>query len=347
MKRNYEGHSIYAGIDVHKKNWAVAIYSSRAFHKKMTQPPSAQFLVRYLERHFPGAKYYSVYESGFCGFYPHRELESLGINNIVVNAADVPTGDKERKRKSDRSDCVKLALALRAGQLHGSYIPDEEQENDRQLVRTRFAIQKDLRRVKNRIRGVINQYHLQALDQKKWSKKFIRLLKSQKLPGAQLQCSWDLMINQIEYLMNLRNEADKSINALSEQIRFIQSHKLLTGIPGIGSFTAMVFLCEIGHITRFRSAQQFNSYVGIVPNQYASGEKNYQTRMTDRQNKYLKSVLIQAAWRAKSVDPSLLMSYEELVKRMPASKAIVRIARKLLNRIYHVLKKQEAYQLGY
>lgn len=347
MNRSYKGHSIYAGIDVHKKSWSVAIYSSRAFHRKWTQPPCAKVLASYLEKHFPDASYHSVYEAGFCGFHPHRELLSYGINNIVVNAADVPTGDKERKRKSDRSDCMKLALALRAGQLHGSYVPDEEQESDRQLVRTRFAIQKDLKRVKNRIRTVINQYHLPDLDKKKWSKKFIRLLKTQELPGEGLQRSWNLTITQLDHLTTLRNEVDKSIKALSEKLRFVHSYQLLTGIPGIGPHTAMVLLCEIGHIKRFRSAEHLNSYVGIVPNQYASGEKNYQTRITNRQNKYLKSVLIEAAWRAKSADPALLLSYEQLVRRMPGSKAIVRIARKLLNRIYHVLKKQEAYKLGY
>jgi len=70
-------------------------------HKKFTQPPEAKVLYNYLSRNFQGATYHSVYESGFSGFWAHRQLESLGIKSIVTNAADVPTGQKEKIQKDD------------------------------------------------------------------------------------------------------------------------------------------------------------------------------------------------------------------------------------------------------
>jgi hypothetical protein len=57
-----------------------------------------------LQRRYPQGIYQSVYESGFCGFSVHHALISLGINNIIVNAADVPGTQKEKLNKNDPVD---------------------------------------------------------------------------------------------------------------------------------------------------------------------------------------------------------------------------------------------------
>ena len=62
--------------------------------------PSPKELYNYLTKHYPGAEYYSVYEAGFSGFWADRQLRDLGIKNIIVNPADVPTKSKERRRKT-------------------------------------------------------------------------------------------------------------------------------------------------------------------------------------------------------------------------------------------------------
>ena len=65
-----------------------------------------------------------MYEAGFCGFWIHERLTALGIDNIVVNPADVPTKSSEKLRKSDAVDSGKLARSLRANELKGIYTPD-------------------------------------------------------------------------------------------------------------------------------------------------------------------------------------------------------------------------------
>ena len=78
----------------------------------------------FLTRSYPGAEYHSVYEAGFCGFWIHERLTALGIDNIVVNPADVPTKSSEKLRKTDTVDSGKLARSLRANELKGIYTPD-------------------------------------------------------------------------------------------------------------------------------------------------------------------------------------------------------------------------------
>ena len=68
--------------------------------------------------------------------------------------------------------------------------------------------------------------------------------------------------------------------------------------------------------------------------------------MTIRRHNNLRSDLVECAWHAIRKDPVLTAKYEELIKRMTGKRAIVVIARKLLSRIYHVLKYLEAYDVG-
>ena len=100
-KLDYSGQNIYIGLDTHLKSWKTTIRVGDTFYKTFSQDPEAVVLSKYLKKHFPGGNYYSAYEASFSGFKAHRELKKLGITNIVVNPADIPTTDKERKQKED------------------------------------------------------------------------------------------------------------------------------------------------------------------------------------------------------------------------------------------------------
>ena len=88
-------------IYIDLKSWKTTIRVGDTFYKTFSQDPKAEVLSNYLQEHFPGGNYYSAYEASFSGFKAHRELTKLGINNMVVNPADIPTTDKDRKQKED------------------------------------------------------------------------------------------------------------------------------------------------------------------------------------------------------------------------------------------------------
>ena len=94
---NFEGQNLFVGIDVHLKSWTVSILTEKLFHKTFPQPASAETLFNYLNRNFPGGTYHSVYEAGFSGFWAHYKLKEMGIQNIIVNASDVPTSQKTER----------------------------------------------------------------------------------------------------------------------------------------------------------------------------------------------------------------------------------------------------------
>lgn len=122
--------------------------------------------------------------------------------------------------------------------------------------------------------------------------------------------------------------------------------KYLTSIPGISITTAMVYLTEIIDINRFKNTDHLASYFGLIPGESSSGDSCLHTGISPRHNANLRDLLIESSWIAVRKDPVLLMSFNQLSKRMPKNKAIIRIARKLLNRIYYVLKNQCYYETG-
>jgi len=159
-KIDFTGKDLFIGLDVHKKSWSVTIIVDGIEHRTFTQPPDPETLQKYLQRSFPGGNYQSAYEAGYCGYGIHRRLNDLGIKNIVINAADIPTTQKDKLHKRDPVDSRKLARGLEKNSLRGIHVFDREPEEIRTLNRTRFYLMRDLRRSKNRIKSFLLYYDI-------------------------------------------------------------------------------------------------------------------------------------------------------------------------------------------
>lgn len=86
---SFKGQKIFIGIDVHKKNWDVAVAPEVGFVKRHSQKASAKVLIDFLKKNYPDGDYLAVYETGFSGFSTYYALKEVGIDCIVIHAADV------------------------------------------------------------------------------------------------------------------------------------------------------------------------------------------------------------------------------------------------------------------
>lgn len=345
---DFKGQNIYVGIDVHLKSWSVAVLSESAVLKKFRQDPQPEALYKFLVTNYPGANYHSAYEAGFCGFWIHERFIRLGINNIVVNPSDVPTMLKEKLRKTDAVDCGKLARGLRAGDLKGIYVPNAQTLEIRSLIRLRNSIVKDTTREKNRIKSLLRFHGIEIPEpfmnpNGAWTKRFLQWLREVELSTEYGRKALDLRIEQLDRLRGMLLQETRIIRQLSRSDTFKDSLRLITSVPGIGITTGISFLTEIDDIGRFKNSDHLASYVGLIPMCHASGEKEAVGDITIRKHAMLRCNIIEAAWIAIRKDPAMTMAYEECRKRMNAQKAIVKIARKLVNRIFFVLKRRQEY----
>jgi transposase len=343
---DFTGQKFFAGIDVHKKSWTVTVRHNDMELKTFSMNPSPEELRSYMDRRYPGASCYSVYEAGYCGFWIHRALREMGFNNIVIHPADVPTSHKEKTIKTDKVDSRKLARELEKSNLRGIYIPDEFHQQLRSLSRLRFHQVQDCTRVKSRIKGHLYTYGVPMpshRDLTHWSGGFISWLESIEFSYAPAKDYLRLCIEELqqhrEHLLEttrLLREYCK-VDPIAEKIRYLRS------VPGIGFVVAVTFYSEIVDINRFPTLDHLASYVGLVPYMNSSGERDSDGEITNRRNRYLRSLITEAAWVAVRNDPALLLAFSKLTLRMKKQDAIIRIARKLLSRVRYVWKNQKPY----
>lgn len=349
---NFTGQRIFVGIDVHLNSWNVTILSEKLHHKTFTQRASPSVLTSYLLKNFPGGEYYSAYEAGFCGFWVHYELTKMNVNNIVINPADVPSTQKEVLQKTDAVDSRKIARGLRAGVLTGIYIPSQQTLEVRSLLRTRNAIVKDLSRMKHRIKSFLYFWGISYPEIFKksgshWSKRFMKWLSEEVASCVEFGGeSLTLLITAVNEQRKLLLEATRKLRELSRRPAYERRLALIRSVPGMGFITGMTFLTEIDDIERFPNSDKLAGYIGLIPTSHSSGEKTGKGEMTFRGCENLRTMLMESSWIAARMDPSLSLCFCKLSHRMEANKAIVRIARKLLNRIYCVLKNEQFYVNG-
>ena len=349
-KLDFNGQYIYVGLDVHKKSWTVSIYSNELELENFSQPPKAEVLEKRLSKNYPGATYLSVYEAGYCGYWIHRKLLQYGIQNIVVNPADVPTSNKEKRRKRDTVDARKLSKMLRKGELIPIYVPEVEQEYDRKLIRTHEAITKKTTRCKNQIKSVLSLFGIEINEEKiksHWSKAYIKEIeKISKREENSLSISLRSYLKELQNLREIKLEITREIIKLSKTEKYRKDCNILITVPGISTISAMILLTELGDINRFKNLDYLCSYVGITPDESSSGEKENVYGITQRKNAHLRRIITESSWIAIRKDPAMLMSYKRYLSRMQNNKAIIKISRKLLSKIMHMLRNNEVYIKG-
>ena len=349
IKTNFEGQTIFVGMDVHKASWNLGIYLNDMFIKSVHQKPNPIILANYLKQNYPGAHYKAAYEAGKFGFWIQRQLRQSGIECLVVNPADIPKSQKDTLQKTDPRDARNIGFRLQSGVLHSIHIPDEQQEADRMLFRHRKRIWKDLCRCKNRIKGSLAFSGIdipEPYDNANWSHNFIVWLKALDCRQVARRQALNYMIAQMEFLRKELLQISNDIRKMMREQRYKVNYYLLRTIPGIGPLTAASILVEIGDVKRFETFYHLNSFVGLLPMEHSSGENENKGILTVRKHRQLRSDLVESAWTAKRTDPAMSLYFHEQVKRKDSKIVIIKIARKLLNRIRYVLINQTAYEYG-
>lgn len=347
---SFKGQNIYVGIDVHLKSWHVTVLTASGYKRKHSQKASALELFEHLKRHYAGGIYHAIYESGFSGFSTCYSLQAHGIECVIAHAADVPSGQYETVMKTDSVDSERLAYALRDGRLkHTVYVPGREVLDHRGVVRFRRLLQKQLSGYKCRVKHLLysNGVCLPECFARRsthWSRRFMRWLHEDVRLLSPTRDTLELLLAQVERLRTDLLAVTRRIRLLSRGEKYAAGMELLLSVPGIGMVTAMSLLTELETVERFRGEKSFAGYLGLVPTCHDSGEKKKTGEITFRGNKHLRTLLVESAWIAIRQDRALAAAFGCYCRRMEKQEAIVRIARKLSNRIFSILKTGKKYE---
>jgi len=345
MKLDFKGKTIFVGMDVHDNSWELQIMTQHAVQKQIhLRPANVETLMKLLNQHYPGADYVVAYEAGYCGFWIQHELSSRGVKCLVVSPADIPSTPKDKEKKTDKYDCRKIARYLQSGLLEGIYIPSEQDLLARSIVRHRYKCQQDQKKQKNRVRSHLKFYGYkisweEGVDSRYWSKRMVENIKS--FAKTKQDIALELELQKLNALRKLEYEALKKIRELSRTDKYKDQVSYLTSISGIGVLTAMLLITELVRIDRFKNLDHLASYVGLVPSIRSSGEKEKHLGLVKRCNLQLRNNIIQSAWSSIRYNPEMALYYEECRERMIAQKAIIKVAKKILNRVRYVMLNEK------
>jgi transposase len=291
---------------------------------------------------------------------------------VLANAAHVKNVPG---RKTDVNDATWLADLLAHGLIRGSFVPDPQTQEMRDLLRTRKQLVRERSRHVQRLQktledanikldsvisdvmGLSGRKMIEALiagesDPKQLAQLAHRRIKAS--PEELCEALRGRITRHHRFLLSLHlqqiDAIDAAIDAIDEEVDaqvepFRTTVHLLTTIPGVDELSACVILAEIGRdMSRFPTAGHLISWAGLCPRNDESAGKRRSTRMR-KGAAWLKTTLVQCAAAAARRKASYLQAqFHRLRARRGAKKALGGIAASILTAAYEMLKSGALYE---
>lgn len=293
----------------------------------------------------PKARVCSCYEAGRDGFWIHRLLTSLDIDNVVVDSASFEVSRRRKRAKTDRIDVAKLLQLLIRYHLGERKVwsvvrvPSVEVEDQRHLQRELDVLTRERTRLVNRIRALLVTVGVRDIKlTKTFAKQLmdLRLWNGSRLPPA-LHCrllrEWERIQKIEEQRLELRQERAAILEEWespeADQVR------LLASLRGIGVGSAWLFVMELFAWRELRNRREVGAIAGLAPTPFASGELDREQGISKAGNKLIRKRAVELAWCWLRYQPQSALSqwfterFANNGKRMRRI-GIVAVARKLL-----------------
>lgn len=247
--------------------------------------------------------------------------------------------------KTDKRDARTLAEAAKLG----AYRPAHRASDAQQHVRAELAVREALVRTRTRyialLKALVRRDGLRIASGPS-HRILIRL--------AAVEIS-DTLASEIAPLVALLRplnaeiaSADARIAAITECDPLVQ--RLMT-VPGVGPVTATAFVATLDDVKRFAGAHQVEAYLGLVPREASSGEKQLRGAITKAGNARMRWLLVEAAWgvlRSARADAAVLQAWAlRIAARRGKRVAVVALARRLAGILYAMWRNGTVYDEVY
>jgi len=328
----------YLGIDLHKKY----SYVTRMTHE-------GEILAQERIEHNPeelGAFVQSLNKDdkiaveATCNWYYLYELLEEKAPDISLAHPLKTRAIAEARIKTDKIDSKILAHLLRADLLPESYIPSREIRDLREFLRYRASLVRFRTQLKNKIHAILSKNGTSSPFSDLFGKSGLQFLRETELrPCYRNAINGYLII--MEQLNHLLQEISDEIDQIA---KYDNQAQILMSMPGIGCYSALLILSEIGDITRFPDAKHLVSYAGLAPSVRSSGGKTHYGHITKQGSRWLRWILVESSHHAVRGSLRFRQLYQRLSRKHGGNTARVAVAREMLCVIYHMLTKGEKFR---
>ena len=358
---DFTNSTVSVGLDVHAASIRLAAVRADELLEERTLAYCHEAVERQLAR-WPGVR--CCYEAGPTGFGLYRYLAGRGIACDVVAPGLVPMSPGDRV-KTDARDARKLARLHAGGLLEAIFVPSVELEAVRDLVRAREAARIDRMRDRHRLGKFLLRHQRRAPFQS-WGAGRRKWLGEQNFDQQAQQLAFDTYLQTLD-LVDRRVEAlDRELAQVAAAGAWAELVARLRCVRGIDTLTALGLVAEIGDFDRFASAEAFMSFVGLVPSERSSGERQRRGSITKAGNAHARRLLVESAWhsrrrpkvsyelarRQRDQDPAVLARAWACQQRLhrrwwrmasrgkPSQKIVVACARELAGFVWAIATEQ-------
>jgi transposase len=315
----------HIAIDLHKTSSQICILSEDGeLTERRIKSTKANFDEVFAER--PRARI--LVEASTESEWVACHLEQLGHEIIVADpnfALMYATRDK--KIKTDKRDARALCEACRLG----AYRPAHRTSERQRKIRAQLLIRSTLVRTRTKYISLIG-----ALARREGcriatggSNNFIARVEAANLPEHVMAAIAPLF----ESLRMLNRQIDEADALLEKIVKEDEVVKRLCTTPGVGPVTATTFAATVDDASRFGAAKQVRSYLGLVPREYSSGERQHRGRISKAGGSRARTLLVEAAWallRWRTENNKALYDWAmRIAARRGRARACVALARKL------------------
>lgn len=288
----------YVGLDVSKDKIAVAVADEgRSKPRYIGMIPYTVEAIRKLIKKLGDTEHLRVcYEAGVTGYGLYRLLTSLDIKCEVIAPSLIPQKPGDRV-KTDKRDALNLAKLYRAGELTPIYVPTEDDEALRDLVRAREDVKEDELRAKHRLTKFLLRHEIKPPQgTRKWTKKYWDWLDKLKFERVASRVTYQEYLQQLKEIQQRLKLFEKEIESQAKEGVHAPMIQVLMTLRGVAAITATSLVAEIGSFQRFLTPKQFMAYTGLVPSESSSGPLRKQGNITKTGNRHVRRLLIEAAW---------------------------------------------------
>src|SRR6516165_12126945 len=326
--------SVYVGIDVHRKRSQVAVINARGeVLANRNVPNGAEPILKVIGGLPPGTP--AAFEAAYGTSWLVALLEDYGFDPHLVHASRCKAIASARL-KNDKVDAAILGQLLRADLLPEAWIAPPAIRQLRALLRHRVALVRLRTRLRNRIHAIVADYGYDRPAGGYWTGPGRAWLAALELSAV----SRELVEDYLGLIDALQERIDRLDWEIRQRARSGPRVTVLTQLPGVGPFTALVIVAEVGDVSRFASARQLASWAGLTPTVRGSDRVAHYGHISKQGSVWLRWVLCEAAQTAKR-SPQFAAGYQAIAKRRGKKIATTAVARKLLTRAWHLLTDAE------
>jgi transposase len=231
----------------------------------------------------------------------------------------------QRRTKTDKLDAQLLANLLRINQIPLAYVPPEPYQQLRDLTRCRARLGRDQAQARIKLRALLARGNRQSPFRSSFGPRGLAWFRKQDF-GPIENLVRDELLARLEHY---RRQIDVLDGHIEQMLQAFPQAQALTAIYGIGLYSALLIVAELGEVDRFRSAKQVGAYAGLTSRVHQSGGHCYQGSITRQGSPWLRWILVEAAMKTVRADDALKNFYTRVRKRSSAKIARVATARKL------------------